>query len=65
MKVEDHGAEIVVTMPREEFFLVVSLMSEALETGDERDFETRVGASKDEVRALLRSLPDLPLGGNH
>jgi hypothetical protein len=60
---EDRGAEIVVTMGREEFFLVVSLMSEALETGDDRDFETRVGASKSEVEALLRSLPDLPLNG--
>ena len=65
MQVEDHGAEVVVTMAREEFFLSVSLMSEALETGDDRDFETRVGASKDEVRALLRSLPDLPLGGGY
>jgi len=63
MKVEDRGAEIVATMPRQEFFLIVSLVSEALETGDERDFETRVGASMDEVRALLRSLPDLPMGG--
>ncbi|PWG08716.1 hypothetical protein DF268_36460 [Streptomyces sp. V2] len=62
MQVEDLGTEIVATMSRPEFFLVVSLMSEALETGDERDFESRVGASMDEVRALLRSLPDLPLG---
>ncbi|MFF3070659.1 hypothetical protein ACFVSN_41900 [Kitasatospora sp. NPDC057904] len=62
MQIEDRGAEIVVTMARDEFFLVVSLMSEALETGDERDFETRVGASMDEVRSLLRTLPDLPLG---
>ncbi|MFJ6438269.1 hypothetical protein [Streptomyces sp. NPDC091416] len=62
MKVEDCGSQVIVEMEREEFFLVVSLMSEALETGDERDFETRVGASMDEVRALLRSLPDLPLG---
>ncbi|MFM9449408.1 hypothetical protein [Streptomyces acidiscabies] len=62
MQVEDRGAEIVVKMPRQEFFLIVSLMSEALETGDERDFETRVGASMDEVRTLLRGLPDLPMG---
>lgn len=48
-------------MSRDEYFLVVSLMSEALETGDERDFETRVGASMVEVRELLRNLPDLPL----
>ncbi|WP_245240707.1 hypothetical protein [Streptomyces spiramenti] len=46
-----------------EFFLVASLMMEALETGDDRDFQTRVGATKDEVRALLLSLPDLPLNG--
>ncbi|GAA2233259.1 hypothetical protein GCM10010232_19950 [Streptomyces amakusaensis] len=65
MQVDDHGAEVVVTMTREEFFLSVSLMSEALETGDDRDFETRVGASKDAVRALLRSFPDLPLGGGY
>ena len=57
MQVEDWGAQVVATMARREFFIVVSLMSEALETGDERDFETRVGASKDEVRALLQSLP--------
>ncbi|MFE6056585.1 hypothetical protein ACFQ6N_38085 [Kitasatospora sp. NPDC056446] len=62
MKVEDRGAEVMVTMAREEFFLVVSLMSEALETGDARDFETRVGASMDDVRSLLRTLPDLPFG---
>ncbi|MFJ1933394.1 hypothetical protein ACIOGZ_12155 [Kitasatospora sp. NPDC088160] len=65
MEVEDCGAEIMVTMAREEFFLVVSLMSEALETGDERDFETRVGASMDDVRALLQTLPDLPFSGGH
>ncbi|MET9879752.1 hypothetical protein ABZZ36_34825 [Actinacidiphila glaucinigra] len=65
MQVEDRGAQVVATMPRQELFPVVSLMSEALETGDERDFETRVGASKDEVRALLQSLPDLPLQGRH
>ncbi|MFE2410517.1 hypothetical protein ACFXDE_19460 [Kitasatospora sp. NPDC059408] len=65
MQIEDRGAEIVVTMARDEFFLVVSLMSEALETGDERDFETRVGASMNDVRALLRSLPDLPLGSGY
>ncbi|GHC73285.1 hypothetical protein GCM10010507_60610 [Streptomyces cinnamoneus] len=63
MQVQDQGAEIVVTMAREEFFLVQSLMSEALETGDDCDFDTRVGATKDEVRSLLRSLPDLPLSG--
>ncbi|WP_416974444.1 hypothetical protein [Streptomyces sp. 4F14] len=62
MQVEDRGAEIIVTMPREEFFLVVSLMSEALETGDERDFRTRVGATMEEVDALLRSLPELRFG---
>ncbi|MEU3795939.1 hypothetical protein AB0F07_40235 [Streptomyces fructofermentans] len=60
MRVDDQGEQIVVTMPREEFFLVQSLMSEALETGDPRDFDTRVGATMDEVRELLRSLPDLP-----
>ncbi|WP_369390253.1 hypothetical protein AB5J72_23355 [Streptomyces sp. CG1] len=62
MQVEDRGAEIVVSMPREEFFLVMSLMSEAVETGDDRDFQTRTGATKDEVRAILRSLPDLRFG---
>ncbi|MEU3792445.1 hypothetical protein AB0F07_22005 [Streptomyces fructofermentans] len=61
MDVVDRGAEVDVCMTRAEFFLVVSLMSEALETGDERDFETRVGASMTEVRELLRSLPELPL----
>jgi len=65
MQVEDRGEEVALTMAREEFFLVVSLMSEALETGDERDFETRVGASKNEVRALLRTLPDLPMGSGY
>lgn len=50
-------------MPRDEFFLVQALMMEALETGDDRDFQTRVGATKDEVWALLASLPDPPLGG--
>ncbi|MEU8525895.1 hypothetical protein AB0C77_09930 [Streptomyces sp. NPDC048629] len=59
---DDQGEQIVVTMAREEFFLVQSLMSEALETGDPRDFDTRVGATMDEVRELLRSLPDLPFG---
>ncbi len=62
MHVEDRGEEIVVTMPRDEFFLVEALMMEALETGDERDFQSRVGATMSEVRALLNSLPDLPLG---
>jgi hypothetical protein len=60
MDVVDRGDEIVVSMLREEFFLVLSLMSEAVETGDDRDFETRVGASKNDVRELLRGLPDLP-----
>ncbi len=64
MHVEDRGEEIVITMPRDEFFLVEALMMEALETGDERDFQSRVGATMSEVRALLNSLPDLPLG-NH
>ncbi len=63
MHVVDCGERVVVTMPRAEFFLVASLMMEALETGDDRDFQTRVGATKDEVRALLHSLPDLPLNG--
>jgi hypothetical protein len=63
MYVEDCGEQVVITMPRAEFFLVQSLMSEALETGDDRDFQTRVGATKDEVGALLVSLPDLPLHG--
>ncbi|WP_344158039.1 hypothetical protein [Nocardioides koreensis] len=62
MKVEDHGEEIAVRMSRAEFFLVQSLMIEALETGDDRDFHTRVGATKNEVRSLIASLPDLPLG---
>ncbi|MFI9645448.1 hypothetical protein ACIHAA_04020 [Streptomyces sp. NPDC052040] len=62
MQVEDRGAEIVVSMPREEFFLVLSLMSEAVESGDDRDFQTRTGGTKDEVRAILRSLPDLRFG---
>uniref|UniRef100_A0AAU2W2P4 Uncharacterized protein n=1 Tax=Streptomyces sp. NBC_00008 TaxID=2903610 RepID=A0AAU2W2P4_9ACTN len=53
----------MITMPRAEFFLVEALMMEALETGDYRDFQARVGATKDKVRALLDSLPDLPLGG--
>ena len=59
--VTDQGPMVEVRMSRDEYFLVVSLMSEALETGDERDFETRVGASMVEVRELLRNLPDLPL----
>jgi len=63
MRVADHGAEIVVTVSRNEFFLIQSLMSEALETGDDRDFDTRVGATKEEVRSLLRTIPDLPLYG--
>jgi len=63
MHVEDCGDQIVITMPRTEFFLVEALMMEALESGDNRDFQTRVGATKDQVRALLNSLPDLPLGG--
>jgi hypothetical protein len=63
MQVEDHGPEIVITMPRDEFFLMSSLMMEALETGDDRDFQTRVGATKDQVRTLLSTLPDLPLRG--
>ncbi|MGW2035239.1 hypothetical protein [Streptomyces sp. NPDC001811] len=63
MRVEDHGEQIAITMSRAEFFLVEALMMEALETGDDRDFQTRVGATKDEVRTLLESLPDLPLGG--
>ncbi|WP_330440488.1 hypothetical protein OHB44_09890 [Micromonospora sp. NBC_00821] len=62
MHVEDCGERVVITMSRTEFFLVGSLMMEALETGDDRDFQTRTGATKDEVRALLDSLPDLPLG---
>ncbi len=60
MQVDDQGVQVVVTMSREEFFLVQSLMSEAVETGDDCDFDTRVGASRDEVRALLKRLPDLP-----
>ncbi|MFJ7997957.1 hypothetical protein ACIQ7D_12535 [Streptomyces sp. NPDC096310] len=63
MHVEDHGEQVVITMPRAEFFLVEALMMEALETGDNRDFQTRVGATKDEVRALLDSLPDMPIVG--
>lgn len=63
MHVEDCGEQVVITMPRAEFFLVEALMMEALETGDYRDFQARVGATKDKVRALLDSLPDLPLGG--
>ncbi|OKJ77588.1 hypothetical protein [Streptomyces sp. CB02460] len=62
MRVDDQGERIIVTMPREEFFLIQSLMSEALETGDPQDFATRVGATMDEVREILRSLPDLPYG---
>ncbi|MFF9639212.1 hypothetical protein ACF1D2_32115 [Streptomyces bacillaris] len=65
MQVEDNGPEINVTMSREEFFLVVSLMSEALETADEVDFETRTGASTEEVRALLAGIPDLPLNSRN
>lgn len=63
MDVEDLGAEVIATMSRDEFFLMQALMMEALETGDDRDFQTRVGATKDEVRSLIASLPDLPLGG--
>ncbi len=63
MNVEDRGEQVVITMPRAEFFLVETLMMEALETGDDRDFQTRVGATKDKVRALLDSLPNLPLRG--
>lgn len=63
MDIHDSGVEIVTTMPRDEFFLVQALMMEALETGDDRDFQTRVGATKDEVRAFLASLPDFPRGG--
>ncbi|WP_018543809.1 hypothetical protein [Streptomyces sp. LaPpAH-108] len=63
MHVEDHGDQIVITASRKEFFLVEALMMEALETGDDRDFQTRVGATKDQVRDLLDGLPDLPLGG--
>jgi hypothetical protein len=62
MHVEDRGEQVVITMARAEFFLVEALMMEALETGDDRDFQTRVGATKDKVRALLDGLPDLPLG---
>ncbi|MFJ5234481.1 hypothetical protein ACIQBJ_31820 [Kitasatospora sp. NPDC088391] len=61
MEIEDRGREIFAKIPRDEFFLIVSLMSEALETGDERDFETRVGASMQQVRDLLDSIPELPL----
>ncbi|MFE0043722.1 hypothetical protein [Streptomyces albireticuli] len=50
----------MVTTSREEFFPVQSLMSEAVETGDDSDFLTRVGANKDEVRTLLNGLPQLP-----
>jgi hypothetical protein len=63
MHVEDRGHEVVITMPRTEFFLIEALMMEALETGDDRDFQTRVGATKEQVRELLNRLPDLPLGG--
>lgn len=63
MDVEDHGDQIVVNFARNEFFLVQALMMEALETGDDRDFESRVGATKGEVRALIASLPDLPFRG--
>lgn len=63
MDVEDQGHQVVASMSRDEFFLVQALMMEALETGDDRDFQTRVGATKDEVRALIASLPDLPFRG--
>ncbi|MFI0901580.1 hypothetical protein [Streptomyces sp. NPDC020983] len=62
MHVKDCGEQVVITLPRAEFFLVAALMMEALETGDDRDFQTRVGATKDQVRTLLNGLPDLPLG---
>ncbi|ARZ72580.1 hypothetical protein SMD11_7004 [Streptomyces albireticuli] len=60
MRVDNQGSQVMVTMSREEFSLVQSLMSEAVETGDDCDFQTRVGAGKDEVRTLLNTLPDLP-----
>jgi hypothetical protein len=41
-------------MAQEEFFLVRSLMSEAPETGGDREIGTRVGATRDDVRALRR-----------
>jgi hypothetical protein len=61
--VEDRNEQVVVTMSRDEFFLIQSLMMEALETGDDRGFETRVGATKADVRSLIGKLPDLPLHG--
>ncbi len=60
MNVEDCGSDIVVSMTRDEYALVISLIGEALETGDPRDFETRVGASTEGVSELLRTLPRLP-----
>lgn len=63
MQINDRGAEIDLLVTREEFFLIQSLISEAVETGDDRDFQTRVGVTKDEVRTLLESFPDLPLDG--
>ena len=63
MRVEDLGDEVEVRMSREEYFLLISLMSEALETGDHRDFQTRVGASMEEVQEILNELPHLPFRG--
>ncbi|NUS72392.1 MAG: hypothetical protein HOQ05_03195 [Corynebacteriales bacterium] len=62
MRVEDFDSEVVVTMTRGEFFLMRSLMMEAVELGDDWDFRIRVGATKDEVLSILDGLPDLPLG---
>lgn len=61
MQIEDNGDTITVSMTRDEYFLVKSLMSEAHETGDVRDFQTRMGATMDEVASLVDSMPRLPL----
>lgn len=57
--VEDRGDRVAVTVTRDDYFLVRSLIAEVLLQADVRDFQTRNGVTIEEVEELLRSLPDI------
>ncbi|GAA3690346.1 hypothetical protein GCM10022399_02580 [Terrabacter ginsenosidimutans] len=57
--VVDQGQEVVITMTRDDYFLVRSLIAETVFLGDPRDFQTRLGATVEKAQELLRGLPDI------
>lgn len=56
---EVDGSEVVISATQDELVLLAGSLNEALEAVEGWEFDTRLGGSPDEARALMSKIKDL------